>query len=929
MSDNQNSYSLEAGNLITDVTKKITGPPSLDEIKQLISSYDVMFFSKSTCAYCLELKRTLKSYGVHFTVFEMDACGDFDGYRFKLGELTKSNTAPQLFLKGQYIGGCDKIKDMDFKGDFYPIIAPYMTADRNPGSPVQRFGFFYVPEMINSHAVRVGGNLMMIISILCIVFLFNPVTPYVALFEAIEYTVRLIWGGQAGFVSMVANLLVSTKTPKLSAGLPKQFAVLCGVSMTIPAAGLWLGGQPIAAAVVMGVLMTFQALEGVFDWCMGCFIFGNLIKFGLVPPSVYQPYLSFRPIRNWAVGYLEENEKIVNPEAKQDRFWIPGQSHNTPVDLVRKVRNETEYKLADFHLIKHVKIEFFACPMALAVLAYAFRVCHTINGQPYLNVIYIVLAITSAVFGCFIGLLYLLRLAKYTSKVTKEWSHPVTGNFFSMITILLGLWGVLLVPQGSSSMGESDDNLNFAGVLIWAGAVGQLAHTYARLQSLIFDRVAEEFINPAIMGPPVGNFLSALGLMAYGSVSTVARDTSVNYLSTARLWFSVAMLYSIVFFTITLRKAFHDHNSDTRLRPLLYMYLATPSVAGPAYLAVCGLPNQGTELVFQSLWFIAVHFFVVLGTGWLRNWFTYQPVADFGIFITPFAFSTFAISTCMYYGYSPNQLFKALMIISMVLATYSTAVCLVHALLWFKNKTAFLPKSKWSPLTFLKITHDCFRFAIPKYMKQLEGATPENKVALDLLVQNLMDLFLMFMEHAKHEDEVLYPFIRRNFPNMNENIAIAHHHGHEQFHEIEALVKTYSESKGDPEQAKVFLDKIKVLFPQWAEDLLVHLRNEENTLSVAARKYVGVELTCEIIKKCWDITGISEWRKVMPFVVEHLPLPAWKLRYVRTILWTVPSRAHEIGLCLYHGCDSVTWQFLIQEMPELIPRGLPGYKKIY
>lgn len=43
----------------------------------------------------------------------------------------------------------------------------------------------------------------------------------------------------------------------------------------------------------------------------------------------------------------------------------------------------------------------------------------------------------------------------------------------------------------------------------------------------------------------------------------------------------------------------------------------------------------------------------------------------------------------------------------------------------------------------------------------------------------------------------------------------------------------------------------------------------------------------------------------------------------------MPERAQEIGLIVYRGVDSITWTFLSSEIPEMIPRGLPGYKKIY
>ena len=43
----------------------------------------------------------------------------------------------------------------------------------------------------------------------------------------------------------------------------------------------------------------------------------------------------------------------------------------------------------------------------------------------------------------------------------------------------------------------------------------------------------------------------------------------------------------------------------------------------------------------------------------------------------------------------------------------------------------------------------------------------------------------------------------------------------------------------------------------------------------------------------------------------------------------MPERSHEIGMMIYRGVDSVEWSRLVLEIPEMIPRGLSGYRKIF
>lgn len=43
----------------------------------------------------------------------------------------------------------------------------------------------------------------------------------------------------------------------------------------------------------------------------------------------------------------------------------------------------------------------------------------------------------------------------------------------------------------------------------------------------------------------------------------------------------------------------------------------------------------------------------------------------------------------------------------------------------------------------------------------------------------------------------------------------------------------------------------------------------------------------------------------------------------------MPERAQEIGLIVYRGVDSVMWAFLAKEIPEMIPRGVKGFRRSY
>ena len=74
--------------------------------------------------------------------------------------------------------------------------------------------------------------------------------------------------------------------PKLVPGPPKRFAQGIGAAFTVTALGLALAGQTGGATVLIAVLVAFATLESVFAFCMGCTVFGWLMRLGVVPESV-------------------------------------------------------------------------------------------------------------------------------------------------------------------------------------------------------------------------------------------------------------------------------------------------------------------------------------------------------------------------------------------------------------------------------------------------------------------------------------------------------------------------------------------------------------------------------------------------------------------------------------------------------------------
>lgn len=95
-------------------------------------------------------------------------------------------------------------------------------------------------------------------------------------------------------------------------------------------------------------------------------MFGYLVRFGLTPKSVYRAALTNIHDTWWAWRFANANAeaKALQAGGPNEHVRIPGQADETPVDLIRKNRVETEFKNADFNR------------------AWDPAVCHTVSALP-------------------------------------------------------------------------------------------------------------------------------------------------------------------------------------------------------------------------------------------------------------------------------------------------------------------------------------------------------------------------------------------------------------------------------------------------------------------------------------------------------------------------------------------------------------------
>ena len=91
----------------------------LEQIKTDIKDNQVILYMKGTkempmCGFSGTVVKILSTYGISYK--DINVLEDPE-IRVKLSEYSNWPTIPQLYVKGEFIGGCDIVKEMFEKGD--------------------------------------------------------------------------------------------------------------------------------------------------------------------------------------------------------------------------------------------------------------------------------------------------------------------------------------------------------------------------------------------------------------------------------------------------------------------------------------------------------------------------------------------------------------------------------------------------------------------------------------------------------------------------------------------------------------------------------------------------------------------------------------------------------------------------------------------
>jgi len=98
---------------------QMTTTTAEDRIKDTVTGNDVVLFMKGTksmpqCGFSSRVAGVLNYMGVEFT--DVDVLAD-EGIRQGIKDFSDWPTIPQLYVKGEFVGGCDIITEMTLSGE--------------------------------------------------------------------------------------------------------------------------------------------------------------------------------------------------------------------------------------------------------------------------------------------------------------------------------------------------------------------------------------------------------------------------------------------------------------------------------------------------------------------------------------------------------------------------------------------------------------------------------------------------------------------------------------------------------------------------------------------------------------------------------------------------------------------------------------------
>lgn len=147
---------------------------------------------------------------------------------------------------------------------------------------------FDFPNPVNEKAARAVafGVVVLCTAILVLTAVLGHSWLWLTVLLAYGFLARVATGPTLSPLGQLATRVVA---PRLGdsrpvPGPPKRFAQAIGAALSLAAAVVGVGfGLATPALVLVGLILTAASLESFAGFCLGCWIFGHLMRAGVIP----------------------------------------------------------------------------------------------------------------------------------------------------------------------------------------------------------------------------------------------------------------------------------------------------------------------------------------------------------------------------------------------------------------------------------------------------------------------------------------------------------------------------------------------------------------------------------------------------------------------------------------------------------------------
>tara|TARA_B100000686_G_scaffold337616_1_gene408987 strand:- start:97 stop:585 length:489 start_codon:yes stop_codon:yes gene_type:complete len=144
---------------------------------------------------------------------------------------------------------------------------------------------FSFPDPVNDYAARFVAAMVVILTLSFLV----TSNIWVLIFILYGFLARVLTGPTLSPIGLIATKILVPlfgNPEKLVPGPPKRFAQAIGLVFSAAALITLLFSEISVTRYLIGILGFFASLEAFVGFCTGCYVFGWLIRFRLIPESV-------------------------------------------------------------------------------------------------------------------------------------------------------------------------------------------------------------------------------------------------------------------------------------------------------------------------------------------------------------------------------------------------------------------------------------------------------------------------------------------------------------------------------------------------------------------------------------------------------------------------------------------------------------------